>query len=92
MTGPSSASITRRTALLITGAAATVALSACAPKVRPLAGSSASASSSSSPSASASSSTSASSQASASASSGKSYKGPLKFDNYEKNGTYVPAT
>ena len=22
----------------------------------------------------------------------KSYKGPLKFDNYEKNGTYVPAT
>ena len=92
MTGPSSASITRRTALLITGATATVALSACAPKVRPLADSSASGSSSSSPSAASSSSASASSKASASASSGKSYKGPLKFDNYEKNGTYVPAT
>lgn len=92
MTGPSSASITRRTALFITGATATVALSACAPKVRPLADSSASGSSSSSPSAASSSSASASSKASASASSGKSYKGPLKFDNYEKNGTYVPAT
>ena len=89
MTGPSSASVTRRTALFITGASATVALSACAPKVRPLADSSASASGSSSSS---SSSASAKASASASASSGKSYKGPLKFDNYEKNGTYVPAT
>ena len=89
MTGPSSASVTRRTALFITGAAATVALSACAPKVRPLADSSASASGSSSSS---SSSVSSKASTSASASSDKSYKGPLKFDNYEKNGTYVPAT
>ena len=89
MTGPSSASVTRRTALFITGAAAPVALSACAPKVRPLADSSASASGSSSSS---SSSVSSKASTSASASSGMSYKGPLKFDNYEKNGTYVPAT
>ena len=91
---PISSLVTRRAALLAAGAGAAVALSACAQSVHPLSKSSDSASESASASASASSSASASasSSASASASSGKSYKGPLKFDNYEKNGTYVPAT
>ena len=35
---------------------------------------------------------SASASASPSASSGKHYKGLVKFDNFEKNGEYVPAT
>ena len=87
---PISSVVTRRTALLAAGAGAAVTLSACAQSVHPLSKSSDSASESASASASASSS--ASSSASASASSDKSYKGPLKFDNYEKNGTYVPAT
>lgn len=89
MTSPSpiSAGVTRRVALGVTGAGALAALTACAGSIRPLADSSAS----SSASASASESASASASASAS-SSGKSYKGLVKFDNFEKKGEYVPAT
>mgnify|MGYP000549852493 CR=1 FL=1 len=98
--------LSRRAALAAaTGAGAAVALTACASDIRPLAGSTGSASPSeaatasetASASASASVSPSASASASASAasglpSSGKSYKGPMKFDSYEKTGEYVPAS
>ena len=92
---------TRRTALGVAVAGALSALTACASDIRPLAGSTGSASPSeaatTSESASASASPSASAPASASAasglpSSGKSYKGAMKFDSYEKNGEYVPAS
>ena len=92
---------TRRTALGVAVAGALSALTACASDIRPLAGSTGSASPSeaatTSESASASASPSASAPASASAasglpSSGKSYKGPMKFDSYEKTGEYVPAS
>lgn len=96
---------TRRTALGIAVAGTLSALTACASDIRPLAGGTGSASPSeaatasetASASASASASPSASASASASAasglpSSGKSYKGPMKFDSYEKTGEYVPAS
>ena len=92
---------TRRTALGVAVAGALSALTACASDIRPLAGSTGSASPSeaatTSESASASASPSASAPASASVasglpSSGKSYKGAIKFDSYEKTGKYVPAS
>ena len=98
---------TRRTALGVAVAGTLSALTACASDIRPLAGGTDSASpseaatasetASASASASASPSPSASASASASAasglpSSGKSYKGPMKFDSYEKTGEYVPAS
>lgn len=96
MTSPSpiSTRVSRRVALGATAAGALAALTACASNIRPLADSSPSgeASASASESASASASPSASVSASASASSGKHYKGLVKFDNFEKNGEYVPAT
>ena len=96
---------TRRTALGVAFAGALSALTACASDIRPLAGGTGSASPSeaatasetASASASASASPSVSASASASAasglpSSGKSYKGAMKFDSYEKSGEYVPAS
>lgn len=92
---------TRRTALGVAVAGSLSALTACASDIRPLAGSTGAASPSeaatTSESASASASPSASAPASASVasglpSSGKSYKGPMKFDSYEKTGEYVPAS
>ena len=85
--------LSRRAALLAAGAGAITMLSACASDIRPLADSSPSASGEASSSASSSASASASTRASASAggSSEKSYLGPVKFDNYEKKGEYVPA-
>mgnify|MGYP000858511648 CR=1 FL=1 len=89
-----STSVSRRAALGATGAGVLAALTACASDIRPLADGSASssASASTSESTSTSPSPSASPSASASASSGKHYKGLVKFDNFEKNGEYVPAT
>lgn len=87
---PTSAGVSRRVALGATGAGVLVALTACASDIRPLADSSPSGEASASASESASASASAS--ASPSASSGKHYKGLVKFDNFEKNGEYVPAT
>jgi len=88
--------MSRRVALGATGAGVLAALTACASDIRPLADGSASNSTSGSASApasaSASASPSASASASPSASSGKHYKGLVKFDNFEKNGEYVPAT
>ena len=94
MTSPSltSAGMSRRVALGATGAGVLAALTACASDIRPLADGSASSSPSASASASESASASASASASPSASSGKHYKGLVKFDNFEKNGEYVPAT
>ena len=94
MTSPSplSAGMSRRVALGATGAGVLAALTACASDIRPLADGSASSSASASASESASTSTSASASASASTSSGKSYKGFVKFDNFEKTGEYIPAT
>ena len=98
---PMTTFFTRRTALGVAVAGALSALTACASDIRPLAGSTGSASPSeaatTSESASASASPSASAPASASVasglpSSGKSYKGAMKFDSYEKNGEYVPAS
>ena len=93
---PSSVGMSRRVALGATGAGVLAALTACASDIRPLADGSASNSTSGSANASASASASASPSASASsspsASSGKHYKGLVKFDNFEKNGEYVPAT
>ena len=93
---PSSVGMSRRVALDATGAGVLAALTACASDIRPLADGSASNSTSGSANASASASASASPSASASASpsasSGKHYKGLVKFDNFEKNGEYVPAT
>ena len=88
MTSPSpiSAGMSRRVALGATGVGVLAALTACASNIRPTAEGSASSS------ASASASGNASATASASASSDKSYKGFVKFDNFEKNGEYVPAT
>ena len=88
MTSPSpiSTRVSRRVALGATGTSVLAALTACAGSIRPLADGSASSS------ASASASESASASASASASSDKSYKGFVKFDNFEKNGEYVAAT
>lgn len=84
---PISTRVSRRVALGATAAGALAALTACASNIRPLADGSAS------NSASASASESASASASASASSSdKSYKGLVKFDNFEKKGEYVPAT
>ena len=84
MTSPSpiSAGMSRRVALGATGVGVLAALTACASNIRPTAEGSASSSASES----------ASAAASASASSDKSYKGFVKFDNFEKNGEYVPAT
>ena len=84
MTSPSplSAGMSRRVALGATGAGVLAALTACASNIRPTADGSASSSASES----------ASASASASASSGKSYKGFVKFDNFEKTGEYVAAT
>ena len=79
---PTSAGMSRRVALGATGAGVLAALTACASDIRPTAEGSASSSASES----------ASAAASASASSDKSYKGFVKFDNFEKNGEYVPAT
>ena len=102
---PMTTFFTRRTALGVAVAGALSALTACASDIRPLAGGTGSASPSeaatasetASASASASASPSASESASASASaasglpsSGKSYKGAIKFDSYEKTGEYVP--
>lgn len=98
---PMTTFFTRRTALGVAVAGALSALTACASDIRPLAGGTGSASPSeaaaTSESASASASPSASAPASASVasglpSSGKSYKGAMKFDSYEKNGEYVPAS
>ena len=75
-------SVSRRAALGATGAGVLAALTACASDIRPTADGSASSSASES----------ASAAASTSASSDKSYKGFVKFDNFEKNGEYVPAT
>lgn len=85
--------LSRRAALLAAGAGAITMLSACSSDIRPLADSSPSASGEASSSAnpSASASASASPSASAGGSSEKSYLGPVKFDNYEKKGEYVPA-
>jgi hypothetical protein len=79
--------LSRRAALLAAGAGAITMLSACTSDIRPLADSSASgeASTSAGPS------ESASASASAGGSSEKSYLGPVKFDNYEKKGEYIPA-
>ena len=84
MTSPSpiSAGMSRRVALGATGVGVLAALTACASNIRPTAEGSASSSASES----------ASAAASASASSDKSYQGFVKFDNFEKNGEYVPAT
>ncbi len=84
MTSPSSTSagMSRRVALGATGAGVLAALTACASDIRPTAEGSASSSASAG----------ASESASATASSDKSYKGFVKFDNFEKNGEYVPAT
>lgn len=92
MTSPSpiSSRVSRRVALGATGTGVLAALTACASDIRPLADGSAS--SSASASTSESTSTSPSPSASASVSSGKHYKGLVKFDNFEKNGEYVPAT
>lgn len=82
--------LSRRAALAAaTGAGAAAALTACASDIRPLADSSASGEASASASASESASPSAS--ASSGGSSEKSYLGPVKFDNYEKKGEYIPA-
>ena len=82
--------LSRRAALAVaTGAGAAAALSACASDIRPLADSSASGEASASASASESASPSAST--SSGGSSEKSYLGPVKFDNYEKKGEYIPA-
>lgn len=104
---PMTTFFTRRTVLGVAVAGALSALTACASDIRPLAGGTGSASpseaatASETASASASASTSASPSPSASASasaasglpsSGKSYKGPMKFDSYEKTGEYVPAS
>lgn len=80
---PMTTFFTRRTALGVAVAGALSALTACASDIRPLAGGTGSASPSASASASA---------ASGLPSSGKSYKGPMKFDSYEKTGEYVPAS
>ena len=84
MTSPSltSAGMSRRVALGATGAGVLAALTACASDIRPTAEGSASSSASAG----------TSESASAAASSDKSYKGFVKFDNFEKNGEYVPAT
>ena len=93
---------TRRTALGVAVAGALSALTACASDIRPLAGGTGSASPSEAATASETASASASASASPSASesasvasglpsSGKSYKGAIKFDSYEKTGEYVPA-
>ena len=89
-----STSVSRRAALGATGAGVLSSLTASASDIRPLADGSASSSASASTfeSTSTSPSPSASPSASASASSGKHYKGLVKFDNFEKNGEYVPAT
>lgn len=100
---PMTTFFTRRTALGVAVAGALSALTACASDIRPLAGSTGSASPSeaatASETASAAASVSASPSASESASaasglpsSGKSYKGAIKFDSYEKTGEYVPAS
>lgn len=82
--------LSRRAALAAaTGAGAAAALTACASDIRPLADSSASGEASASASASESASPSAS--VSSGGSSEKSYLGPVKFDNYEKKGEYIPA-
>ncbi len=88
---PISTRVSRRAALGATGAGVLAALTACAGSIRPLADSSPSGEASASASESASASASPSASASAS-SSGKSYKGLVKFDNFEKKGEYVPAT
>ena len=82
--------LSRRAALLAAGAGAITMLSACSSDIRPLADSSPSASGEASSSANPSASASASSS-SGGGSSAKSYLGPVKFDNYEKKGEYVPA-
>lgn len=87
---PISTRVSRRVALGATGTGVLAALTACASDIRPLADGSAS--SSASASASESASASASASASTSASSGKSYKGLVKFDNFEKKGEYIPAS
>ena len=91
MTSPSpiSADVTRRVALGATGTGVLAALTACASDIRPLADSSPSGEASASASENASASASASASSS---SSDKSYKGLVKFDNFEKKGEYVPAT
>ena len=86
---PVSAGVSRRVALGATSAGVLAALTACASDIRPLADSSPSGEASASASESASASASASASSS---SSDKSYKGFVKFDNFEKNGEYVPAT
>ena len=90
---------TRRTALGVVAAGALSALTACASDIRPLADGTGSASPSEAATASETASASASESASAGASaasglrsSGKSYKGAIKFDSYEKTGEYVPAS
>ena len=86
--------LSRRAALLAAGAGAITMLSACSSDIRPLADSSPSASGEASSSASSSASASPSASASSSSADGsseKSYLGPVKFDNYEKKGEYVPA-
>ena len=80
---PMTTFFTRRTALGVAVAGALSALTACASDIRTLADSTGSASPSASASA---------SVASGLPSSGKSYKGPMKFDSYEKTGEYVPAS
>lgn len=86
---PTSVGMSRRVVLGATGAGMLAALTACASDIRPLADSSPSGEASASASESASASASASASSS---SSDKSYKGLVKFDNFEKNGEYVPAT
>jgi len=81
--------MSRRVVLGATGAGMLAALTACASDIRPLADSSPSGEASASASESASASASASASSS---SSDKSYKGLVKFDNFEKKGEYVPAT
>ena len=86
---PVSAGVSRRVALGATSAGVLAALTACASDIRPLADSSPSGEASANASENASASASASASSS---SSDKSYKGLVKFDNFEKKGEYVPAT
>lgn len=84
---PVSAGVSRRVALGATSAGVLAALTACASDIRPLADSSPSGEASASASESASASASASASSS---SSDKSYKGLVKFDNFEKKAQNVP--
>ena len=86
---------TRRALLGVGATGILAALTACASDIRPLSQGSGGSSSSASNAASGAASSSASASASPSPTDGHtpgSYVGPIKFNNYERNGTYIPAT